>query len=155
MSSPAPVQSPLEALEAARRDSQQAAYKELHATLRELDRLDVPVLEDSHLQALGIRKLPDIDVDEHAPFDPEPLFFRPYPLDGEDDLPVLVNSALRENARDDSLRTWKKPCDESYCPGDLISLSMHCSCSRYKWVHRKAGAFGDGILAKTKWQYLK
>lgn len=155
MSSPAPIQSPVEALEAARRDSQQAAYKQLHATLRELDRLDVPVLEDSHLQALGIRKLPDIDVDEHAPFDTEPLFFRPYGLDGVDNLQEFVNGAIDEDLYYDNLRRWKKPCAKSYCPGELISHDMHCSCSRYNWVHYMAGAFGDGILAKTKWQYLK
>ncbi|KAK7702281.1 hypothetical protein SLS64_009859 [Diaporthe eres] len=93
MSSPEPIQSPVEALEMARRESQQAAYKQLHATLQELHRLDVPVLDDSHLQALGIRRLPDIDVDEHAP--------------------------------------------------------------RYKWADSMAGEYGDGILGKTKWQYLR
>lgn len=156
MSSPEPIQSPVEALETARRESQQAAYKQLHATLRELHRLDVPVLEDSHLQALGIRKLPEIDVDEHAPFDPEPLFFRPYPLNGVEDLPGFVNGALDEDVYYDSLHRWKKPCVESYCPGELmISNEMHCSCSRYKWAKRVAGQYGDGILAKTKWQYLK
>ncbi|KAL2289347.1 hypothetical protein FJTKL_02349 [Diaporthe vaccinii] len=154
MSSPESVQSPVEALETARRESQQAAYKQLHATLRELDRLDVPVLDDSHLQDLGILKLPDIDVDEHAPFDPEPLFFRPYPLDGVEDLPGLVKGAIKEDFLCDTLQRWKKPCAESYCPGDLMCQNMHCSCSRYKWAHYMSGAFGDGILGKTKWQYL-
>lgn len=149
------MQSPVEALETARRESQQAAYKQLHATLRELDLLDVPVLEDSHLQALGIHKLPDIDVDEHAPFDPEPLFFRPYPLDGVEDLPSFVNGAIDEDLYYDTLHRWKKPCEESYCPGDAICLDRHCSCSRYDWVHFTAGEFGDGILGKTKWQYSK
>lgn len=155
MSSPEPIQSPVEALETARRESQQAAYKQLYATLRELDRLDVPVLEESHLQALGIRKLPDIDVDEHAPFDPEPLYFSPYPLDGVEDLPDLVNGAINEDLYYDTLQRWKRPCAESYCPGDLISHNMHCSCSRFKWAHYMSGAFGDGILGKTKWQYSR
>ena len=151
MSSPAPIQSPVEALEMARRESQQAAYKQLHATLRRLDRLDVPVLDDSHLESLGIRKLPDIDVDEHAPFDPEPLFFRPYPLDGVDDLPSFVKDLLQY----ESTREWKKPCTESYCPGEFIAHKRHCSCSRYKWADSMAGEYGDGILGKTKWQYIK
>lgn len=154
MSSPEPIQSPVGAVESARRESQQAAYKQLHATLKELDRLDVPVLEDSHLQALGIRQLPDIDVDEHAPFDPEPLFFRPYPLDDEEDLPGLVNGALSQNWYDDASRRWEKPCVKSYCPGDNIRNDLHCSCSRYNWVNSIAGRFGRGILGKTKWQFL-
>lgn len=154
MSSPEPIQSPVEALETARRESQQAAYKQLHATLQELNRLDVPVLEDSHLQALGIHKLPDIDVDEHAPFDAEPLFFRPYPIDGVEDPPALVNGALRYGS-EDALSRWEKPCAESYCPGDLIGLDMHCSCSRYCWARCVAGKYGDGILGESKWQYLK
>lgn len=152
---PEPIQSPVGALEAARRESQQAAYKQLHATLQELDRLDVPVLEDSHLQALGIRKLPDIDVDEYAPFDPEPLFFRPYPLDDVEDLPGLVTGALDKDAYYDTLHRWKKPCEKSYCPGDCIGLDRHCSCSRYDWVHNMAGEYGDGILGKAKWRYMK
>ena len=155
MSLPAPIQSPVGAVETARRESQQAAYKQLHATLQELDRLDVPVLEDSHLQALGIRKLPDIDVDEHALFDLEPLFFRPYPLDDDEDLPGLVNGSLSLDLCDDASTRWKSPCVESYCPGDNIGLDMHCSCSRYDWAHHIAGQYGSGILGKTKWQYLK
>lgn len=150
---PEPIQSPVGALETARRESQQAAYKQLHATLQELDRLDVPVLEDSHLQALGIRKLPDIDVDEYAPFDPEPLFFSPYPVDGVEDLPAFVNGARRYV--EDASRRWKKPCVKSHCPGENINLNMHCSCSRFGWVCRVAGTYRDGILGKSKWQYLK
>lgn len=152
MSSPEPIQSPVGALEAARRESQQAAYKQLSATLKELDRLDVPVLDDSLLQALGIRKLPDIDVDEHAPFDPEPLFFRPYPLDEEENLPEFVNDALQEGWYDTDLQ-WKKPCTKSYCPGALISHGRHCSCGRYLWAKSMAGQFDDGIMGKTKWRY--
>lgn len=154
MSSPAPIQSPVGAVEAARRESQQAAYKQLHATLKELDRLDVPVLENSHLKALGIRKLPDIDVDEYAPFDPEPLFFRPFPIDSEEDLPGFVNDVLVEGWYDTD-RQWKKPCTESYCPGEYISHRRHCSCSRYSWANSMAGEYGDGILGKTKWHYAK
>ena len=154
MSSPEPIQSPVGAVETARRESQQAAYNQLHATLKELDRLDVPVLEDSHLQALGIRKLPDIDVDEHAPFDPEPLFFRPFPLDDEQDLPGFVNGALSEDWYDEASRRWEKSCVKPYCPGDNIELDMHCSCSRYDWAKSIAGRFGGGILGKTKWQFL-
>ncbi|KAK7708175.1 hypothetical protein SLS63_013589 [Diaporthe eres] len=155
MSSPEPIQSPVEALEMARRESQQAAYKQLHATLQELHRLDVPVLDDSHLQALGIRRLPDIDVDEHAPFDSEPLFFRPYPLDGVDDLPGFVDDVLIHKDIYDTSSQWKKPCTESYCPGELISHKRHCSCSRYKWADSMAGEYGDGILGKTRWHYVK
>lgn len=154
MSSPEPVQSSVGAVEAARRESQQAAYKQLSATLKELDRLDVPVLEDSHLQALGIRKLPDIDVDEHAPFDPEPLFFRPYPLDEEEDLPEFVNNALQQGWYDTDLQ-WKESCTKSYCPGELISHGRHCSCGRYLWANSMAGQFDDGIMGKTEWRHTK
>lgn len=154
MPSPEATQSPVEALETARRESQQAAYKQLHAMLRKLDRLDIPVLEDSHLQALGIRKLPDIDVDEHAPFDPEPLYFRPYPLDGVDDLPKFIDDVLIHKDIYDTSSQWKKPCMESYCPGEHIPHGFHCSCKRYKWAASKAGKYGDGILGKTKWQYV-
>lgn len=154
MSSPASIPSPVESLETTRRDSQQAAYKQLHATLQELDHLDVPVLDDSYLETLGIRKLPDIDVDEHAPFDPEPLFFRPYPLDDVDDLPGLVDDAL-EKPLFDIEDPWRTSCTESYCPGENIAHGFHCSCKRYKWVASKAGKLGDGLLGKTKWQYVK
>lgn len=154
MSSPAPIQSPVRAIESARRESQQAAYKQLHATLKKLDRLDIPVLEDSHLQTLGICKLPDIDVDEHAPVDSEPLFFHPFPLDSKEDLPGFVNDMVLHGEYD-SARQWKKPCTESYCPGELISRNRHCSCSRYFWADSMAGDLGDGILGMTKWQYGK
>lgn len=153
---PEPIRSPVGALETARRESQQAAYKQLHATLQELDRLDVPVLEDSHLHALGIRKLPDIDVDEYAPFDPEPLFFSPYPLNGAEDVSGLVTDALNEEPTYNiGTRPWKKPCEKAYCPGDCIGLDRHCSCSRYQWVYEMAGAYENGLLGKTKWQYMK
>jgi hypothetical protein len=156
MSSPeAPaVQSPSGAVATARRESQKAAYEQLQATLKELDRLDVPVLDDSHLQALGIRKLPDIDVDGHAPFDPEPLFFRPYPLDDGEDLPSLVNGAHSLWQLDGALWHWEKPCQRSYCPGEHIDQDLHCSCRRYSWMDAMAGQYDHGILAKTKWQIL-
>lgn len=152
MSSPAPIQSPVCDIESARRESQKAAYKQLHATLKKLDRLDIPVLEDSHLQSLGVRKLPDIDVDEHAPVDSEPLFFHPFPLDRKEDLPGFVNDMVLHGEYD-SDRQWKKPCTESYCPGELISHSHHCSCSRYLWANSMAGDLGDGILGMTKWRW--
>lgn len=157
MSSPAPIQSPVGALESARRESQQAAYEQLHATLKELNRIDVPVLNDSHLQTLGIRKLPDIDVDEHAPFDPEPLFFSPYPFSEGEDMPDSVKGALDypQAWYDDINRAWKEPCERSDCPAELIHYKRHCSCSRYDWVHTMAGENGDGVMGKTNWKYDK
>lgn len=152
MSPPAPIQSPVGAIEAARRESQQAAYKQLCATLKKLNRLYyVPVLEDWQLQSLGIRKLPDIDVDEHAPFDPEPLFFRPFPIDDEEDVPGFVHSTIHPLSNEVASRQWKKPCVKSDCPGGTIFMGDHCSCKRYQWAYTVAGRCGQGIFGKTQW----
>lgn len=137
-------------IETSRRESQRVAFKLLAVTKLDIDELEVPSLSDSHLERLNIRKLPEIDVDETAPFDPEPLFFRPFPLDGIDDLPKFMHGALHEGFADTS-DEWKKPCEEPWCPGFGNSSGFDCSSKRFKWIHATAGRYWDGILGKTRW----
>jgi hypothetical protein len=98
-------------------------------------------LDDDQLETLLIRKLPAIDVDEIAPFDPDPLFIRPYPLaDDARDFPTVVAQALL-----DGQPRWNSPCDQDNCSDDL------CASRRAEWFIDSFGTCGEGIRENTQW----
>ncbi len=53
-------------------------------------------MEDDELASFSIRKLSPIDVDETAPFDPDPLFFQPYPLHDKVDFRTALVQGVKE-----------------------------------------------------------
>lgn len=98
-------------------------------------------LDDDQLDSLLIRKLPDIDVDEIAPFDLDPLFIRPYPLaDDARDFPTVVAQAL-----EDGRPRWEALCDQENCSYD------ECASRRAKWFMESFGVRGEGIRENTEW----
>jgi len=98
-------------------------------------------LDDDQLETLLIRKLPAIDVDEIAPFDPDPLFIHPYPLADDDrDFPTVVAQAL-----EDGQPRWKSLCDQDSCNSDV------CASRRSTWFVDSFGTCGEGIRENTIW----
>lgn len=155
---------PVEACVPTQREMQMCAWKHLAAIKAEIyhpftDQGRV-TLEEDHLASLGIRKMSALDVDENAPFDPEPLFFQPYSLDGVDDFPAFVHGLL---AFDHTQRgcAWKPECEMEDCSSAEINGGSgigHHSLDRLYWflgVLRSYWHCRDtGILEeRTSWEY--
>lgn len=111
-----------------------------------------PTLSDHELKALGIQKLPAIDLDETAPFDPEPLFFSPYPIDEVDDFPVLVQKSMGDRRYSEGHDDWEPACTDSSCPGWCMGPTSD-DTQRLRWFNRTMcpSYRGKGILSRTDW----
>ncbi|KAK3934451.1 hypothetical protein QBC46DRAFT_76782 [Diplogelasinospora grovesii] len=128
---------------AARRELQKQWLLQLCQLQNDIDDLRQAVLDDGQLESLCIRKLPPLDVDGTAPFDPEPNFFRPYPLDDNQDFPTVVNQHLDGQEG----KIWRNGCKyDEYddCP------DWHCADFRAIWFKESLG-LDDGILEQMGW----
>lgn len=129
---------------AGRRLLQQGQFDHLAWLLDEVHALRQIGLDDDQLELLSIRKLPAIDVDEVAVFDPEPLFLQPYRLDNDAlDFPTVVADALYDDAKP---KKWTKSCTRDKCN------SYSCANWRSTWVVESFGDFGEGIRENTEWE---
>jgi hypothetical protein len=68
-----------------RRNLEVAQFKQLCALKKYIHRHSPPTIDDSELEALGVLKRTDLDVDNSSPCDFEPRFFSPW-YDGDSDL---------------------------------------------------------------------
>lgn len=104
------------------------------------------------LEALGIRKLQDIDVDEMAPFDPEPLFFQPWSSDETVDFPTLARQAMGDHEYTHR-SGWKAACSESSCTGWCDDYHVESS-RRIRWFTETVSPYicrDAGLVLQTEW----
>lgn len=132
--------------------------KIFHPQYYQLGRISI---DDDELASLGIRKMSALDVDETAPFDPEPLFFRPCPVDEGEDFPALVHGSLRHDRTQVvskyNTSAWKPECqlEEQKCSPDGINKVFgHHSLDRVQWFMAALQFVESGILEeRSPWKY--
>lgn len=143
----------LQALEDARREKREEQSDQLSDLLTHIWNLvdddREPALTDEQLQALSIRKGAPLDVDQAAPFDPEPLFFSPYPIEeGQDVRSVMLNAMP-----DLGLSKWYDDCTREDCQ------LTRCAKWRYAWVLSLVGGLhyfpGHGPVGKSVWVAMR
>lgn len=98
-------------MQARRELQQQRLLKKLTQLRRDVINSQRTSLDDDELEALSIRKLTPIDVDETAPFDSEPLFFKPLAVDDVDIFSSRINQSFRLYGLDGQ-QEWSREC---YC----------------------------------------
>lgn len=64
--------------------------------------------DDFSILTIPVRRMPDLDLDETAPFDPDPLFFHPFRFSGE---PAAFRKFIRHSSdSEEQGARWRKPC---------------------------------------------
>lgn len=115
-----------------------------------------PTVSVEELTAGDIRKLPELDVDGVYPFDPDPLFFSPWPSQDEVDFPALVHTAVDERDRGPDQK-WTTACTESTCMGGGRCHEYHrmwSSVRRIEWFKASLSPSSyryTGIIKQTDW----
>ena len=123
-----------------RRLLQKQQLRALTELRSEILSLDPAVFNDDQLASLAIRKLSPIDVDGSAPFDPDPLFFLPYPMEDGQDFRSMALAPFQGLEHE-----WLEMCKDGECDG--------CSCGRWRmrWADDTLGTFGEGLRENTEW----
>ncbi|KAI3393140.1 hypothetical protein diail_4708 [Diaporthe ilicicola] len=143
----------LRALEDARKERREEESVQLYELLMHIwelvDDSREPALTDEQLKALSIRKGAPLDVDQDAPFDPEPLFFPPLPIEEGQD----VRSVMLDAVSKFGLSRWHANCTRTDCQ------LLRCAEWRYHWVLSLVGGLdyfpGFGLLGKSKWVAIR